>query len=556
MTWQSLRVSAKGTHHLTGDAPAYTERFDEVLAFHAPGLAPVSLNGQAWHIYPDGRAAYGPRYRRTFGFYEGLAAAINDDGWHHIQPNGMAAYAARYAWCGNYQDGRCTVREANGRYYHITPDGIPAYSARWRYAGDFRDGIGVVQAEAGRSTHIDTTGKFVHEGWFLDLDVYHKGFARARDEAGWMHIDRTGQPVYGRRFASVEPFYNGQARVERHDGGLEVIDETGSCMTQLRPALRSEFAALSADLVGFWKTQTIATAVELGLFDALPGSASTLAQVCDLRPDRTLRILRALGELNLVEKDDTQWRLTVRGEYLRKAHPWTLADAAREFGNYFPEMWKAMPEAMRQEGGWSAPDIFGDLVEDEARCKAHHRMLKSYALHDYSKIPEALALAGNERVVDVGGGLGVLASSLVEHYPDLNVLLLDRPEVIEQAMLEGLLPERLECCPGDLFEPWEIDVDVVVLARVLHDWNDADALRILHRAREVLSPGGRLFIVEMVTLQDAFAGSLCDLHLLMSTGGQERTALEYKSLMERSGFVFSEIRQLAALPSIVLGIAQ
>jgi hypothetical protein len=90
----------------------------------------------------------------------------------------------------------------------------------------------------------------------------------------------------------------------------------------------------------------------------------------------------------------------------------------------------------------------------------------------------------------------------------------------------------------------------------MHDWNDSDALCILHNARDTLSPGGRLFIVEMVIPTDGVAGSLCDLHLLMATGGQERTTAEYASLMERSGFAFSEVRQLAALPSVIVGVAR
>jgi hypothetical protein len=68
--------------------------------------------------------------------------------------------------------------------------------------------LAVVQAQDGRSTHIDPGGRRVHGQWFLDLDGFHKGFARARDDAGWMHIDARGAPVYARRFAAVEPFYN------------------------------------------------------------------------------------------------------------------------------------------------------------------------------------------------------------------------------------------------------------------------------------------------------------------------------------------------------------
>jgi hypothetical protein len=239
VTWKETTVAPSGTHHLLGDGPAYAERFDEVLKFHAPGLSPVRRGDEAWHIHPDGRAAYARRFRRTFGFYEGFAAVMGDNGWHHIAPDGADAYPQRYAWCGNFQGGRCAVREHDGRYLHVTGEGKPAYAERWRYAGDFRDGVGVVQGDGGRSTHIDPLGKRLHDRWFLDLDVFHKNFARARDEAGWMHIDMAGRPVYTRRFAAVEPFYNGQARVERFNGGLEVIDEAGATIVELRPALSS-----------------------------------------------------------------------------------------------------------------------------------------------------------------------------------------------------------------------------------------------------------------------------------------------------------------------------
>ncbi|MEZ4312964.1 MAG: hypothetical protein R3F14_33500 [Polyangiaceae bacterium] len=104
MRWEHLRVAPGGSHHIApGGEPAYGERFDEVLKFHAPGLAPVARGGRAWHIHPDGAAAYSRRFARTFGFYEGLAAVSGDDGWHHISPIGADAYGRRHAWCGNFQ---------------------------------------------------------------------------------------------------------------------------------------------------------------------------------------------------------------------------------------------------------------------------------------------------------------------------------------------------------------------------------------------------------------------------------------------------------------------
>ena len=76
----------------------------------------------------------------------------------------------------------------------------------------------MVQNHAGAHTHVDMNGVLLHGKWFRDLDVFHKGYARAADVQGWYHVDMAGQPLYCRRFKAVEPFYNGQARVEGLDG--------------------------------------------------------------------------------------------------------------------------------------------------------------------------------------------------------------------------------------------------------------------------------------------------------------------------------------------------
>ena len=157
--WTEYRISRDTTHHVYGNHPAYTPRFIEVLKFHAPGLAPALDSSGAYHITPNGRAAYGARYRRTFGFYEGRAAVHSDGGWFHILPDGTPLYPERYAWCGNFQEGRCPVRLPDGGYCHVTSEGSPAYVESYRYAGDFRDGFAVVQREDGKHSHIDPLGE-------------------------------------------------------------------------------------------------------------------------------------------------------------------------------------------------------------------------------------------------------------------------------------------------------------------------------------------------------------------------------------------------------------
>jgi SAM-dependent methyltransferase len=559
-TWEGTRVSADRTHHLHGGEPLYSARFMEVLSFHAPGLAAAKDATGAFHIDTSGRSSYARRFTRTFGFYEGLAAVERAEEAFHIRPDGTELYAERYGWCGNFQGGRCTVREqgAGTVYLHIDATGQPVYPERYAYAGDYREGIAVVQEASGLHLHIDREGRPLNGRRYLDLDVFHKGYARARDSRGWHHVDPSGEPLYARRFAAVEPFYNGKARVEREDGALEIIDERGKTVCELRGPRRSELQALSADMVGFWRTQTLAAAAELGVIQGLPGTPEQVAERRGLPVGGCARLLRALGELGLVSREGAVWRATERGALLHPEHPQSLWDAARHWGRDCYRLWEELPTALRGAGGWKPPRFFEGLAQDERRVESYHRAMASYARHDHGELSEVLPELTSGTVLDAGGGTGALLHALLRRRPELRGVLLDLSEVIWFAELPLDLRGRLEARAGDLFEPWGVRADAVFLARVLHDWDDAEALRILGRAREALNPGGRLYIVELVlgTADEDMGGGLLDLHMLVTTGGRERTEAQLRTLLERAGLRLIERRDTArSIRSILIGAA-
>ena len=237
------------------------------------------------------------------------------------------------------------------------------------------------------------------------LKFHDPGLAAVRCAGKAWHLRMDGAAAYARRFHRAFGFYEGLAAVVARDGSRHVRpDGTDLC-----------------------------AAVELGVFEALPAAAVEIARACGMDPARTRRLLRALAELRLATNEDGTSRATERGAFLAARHPWTLADAAVEYARYFPKMWEALPRALRLDSGWRSPDVFAEVAADPARVTPHHRMLTSYALHDYSAVPAALGLRGGERVIDAAGGLGTLAGLLVEVYPSLQVTVLDRPEVVVRA---------------------------------------------------------------------------------------------------------------------------
>ena len=558
--WRNYRVSEDGTHHTLCGRPAYRARFTEVLKFHEPGLAPVLDGNEAYHIDPAGCPAYPDRYTRTFGYYQGRAAVQTGDSWLHILPDGKPLSDLRFEWCGNFQDGLCTVRDRQGRYYHIDLSGVPAYAESYRYAGDFRDGFAVVQRDDGRHTHIDTEGNEIHGRWFSDLDVFHKGFARACDEGGWHHIDVRGRSLYSRRFRQVEPFYNGQARVECSDGSLLVIGESGETLLELREPISTPLERLSGEMVGLWKTQTIRAAVELGVFEALPETAVAVERGLGLERGAGGRLLRALLELGLVRQDEGGvYAVTESGAHLKVSHPLSLSDAAIHWGRESSAAWAGLADALRTgESGFAEAyglGFFDWLSERTAELESYHRAMSTYARHDYPRLADAVDFHEHSAVLDAGGGTGELSFALLRRYPDLAATVLDRPEVIRTASIPDDIASRCELVAGDLFGRWPDVSDAAILARVLHDWSDEAAARILRSARAAMVAGQALYVVEMVLDESSGSGGMLDLNMLAMTGGAERTRDQFEVLLRSEGFRMRKVTPTDVVSSVISAVA-
>jgi SAM-dependent methyltransferase len=293
----------------------------------------------------------------------------------------------------------------------------------------------------------------------------------------------------------------------------------------------------------------------LGVFEALPEFYGTVAQKCGVPPAMMLRLLRALAELRLVERFEAGWRSTEKGAFLGRNHPMTLADAALEYAGPLGDAWRDLDVALRNERTSAGESVFQVVAEDTDRLGPHHRMLQSYAAHDYPAVVAALDIHAGDRVLDAGGGTGTLARLLTRRHVDASVAVLDLPGVVAAAREAGP-DDGIKWFAGDLLSPWPTAADVVVLARVLHDWDDLHALAILRNARASLPVGGRVHIVEMLLDPEAPDGGLCDLHLLAVTGGRERTLEDLIALLVDSGFTFERVRRVGALPAIVTGVAR
>jgi hypothetical protein len=85
------------------------------------------------------------------------------------------------------------------------------------------------------------------------------------------------------------------------------------------------------------------------------------------------------------------------------------------------------------------------------------------------------------------------------------------------------LSDRTTVEGGDFFDAVPA-ADIYVLSAVLHDWDDASALRILRNIADATDQNTHLILVEIVVPEDdALHAANVDITMMTMVGGRERT---------------------------------
>ena len=203
------------------------------------------------------------------------------------------------------------------------------------------------------------------------------------------------------------------------------------------------------------------------------------------------RVLRGLAaEDVLAENDDGRFALTATGEALRR-----LRGAALVRGDLYYRSATGLLDAV-QAGGTPFERVYGEEFFEHLGHHGEHEAafqasMAGRAEQEADDVVAAYDFSGFGRIVDVGGGRGVLLARILHAAGGGSGVLIDRPAAIPGAQfyLESAgLADRSECLAVDFFASVPPDADAYVLSRVLHDWDDTDAGRILATCREAMRP--------------------------------------------------------------------
>lgn len=323
-------------------------------------------------------------------------------------------------------------------------------------------------------------------------------------------------------------------------------------------------ARLRGMISGYMISQVISATAALDLADlfAEPGmSAGALAKATATHPDALTRLLQALCALGLVEQSEGgMFTLTALGALLRSDADGSLRPLALMHGG--EGTWRAWGELLHtlRTGETAFNHVFGvgafqysnHHPERAVLFDAYMAVLTQQwvsailAAHDFSRA---------RRIVDVGGGNGILLCAVLAAFPHAEGVVFDSPAGISGAarrLKEARVSQKCRIVAGDFFDAVPKAADTYILKSVLHDWSDEQAVAILENCRRALRPDSTLLVIERalperVLPQDTHREIvMMDVHMLVATGGRERTVSQYNALFAAAGLTAIAARPTAS----------
>jgi O-methyltransferase domain/Dimerisation domain len=333
-----------------------------------------------------------------------------------------------------------------------------------------------------------------------------------------------------------------------------------SARTQSGKMLKENGASPSATLLamatGAWVAQAIYVAAKLGLADLLvagPRSAAALAEITDTHPGALYRVLRALASVTVfAEDEDHRFHLTPTAECLCSKVPGSLRAFVIMLGEQ--EHWRAWGEiiysvktgqpAFDHIFGMSRFQYFANYPHD---VRVFSEAMTSRGGLENDAIVSAYDFSKLKTVMDVGGGQGSLLDAILRTTSNTRCVLFDLPDVVAIARSAADSTEeaaRRAFVEGNFFDAVPAGADAYVLKKIIQDWDDERAARILTNCRAAMPRTGRLLLIEPTIAPDnrPSFNKLLDLLLLIWTpGGKARTELEHRALLAASDLKLARV---------------
>jgi predicted O-methyltransferase YrrM len=258
-------------------------------------------------------------------------------------------------------------------------------------------------------------------------------------------------------------------------------------------------------LQGYIDSAAVGAAMELGLFWLLaekPLPDADVAQSLSIPFNRCHHWLQLLCNLGLLEDgvDGYAPSVVAREAILNAQSQDFWAFHAREDRQLFMCVRDLALNIGKPMSAWeppagAPPDYYQQIRQGSGYAARFTRMLYEIHLPLAEQLANLIDLQGVTRLLDLGGGSGVVSFALLRKRPDLTSVVLDVESVCQigrQIAAENRLEKRISYVAADLLQDdLPVGFDMVMLCDVgLFDEG------LFRRIHDALNPGGHLVVVD------------------------------------------------------------
>jgi SAM-dependent methyltransferase len=314
------------------------------------------------------------------------------------------------------------------------------------------------------------------------------------------------------------------------------------------------------ELLGAYVSSAVlGSALELGLFWRLaeePMTAREIAGAFDIPLPRCRYWLEILRDLDLLQIEGEVYLPSevASNAILSTASQDAWHNTATESRDSYPYL-VDLPVYIHEPGsalearGIEPKYYFLKMKDDADRARRFTRMLFDFHRSLATNLAEALDVSGVERLMDLGGGSGIMANAILTRNPDMSATIVDIETVCDAGRkIVDTLPtaDRIDHHPADILaDDLPEGFDLILECDVNLYQKD-----LFRKLRSCLNSGGRLVIVDHFAPEKGAVppGRPLAWGFLWSLAIPEfsfLTAAEVKEALEQTGF---RIRSETQLP--------
>src|SRR5262245_56676489 len=318
----------------------------------------------------------------------------------------------------------------------------------------------------------------------------------------------------------------------------------------------------------FWKSKALLSAVELDLFTVLadgPLGPEELVARLGLAGRGARDFLDTLVSLGLLNRDSAGRYANAQdtARYLNRRSASYVGGALERLdaGGYGP--WGALTNALRTGKPQNTRLGSGyDRIHSDAAALS---LFLDGMMGGIILAAKALALqfpwSKSRTAADIGAAQGCCLAQIAHAHPHITGCGFDLPAVgplFDDYVRAQSLCNRLRFCPGDFFADPFPQADVLILGRILHNWDLQTKKMLLRKAHAALPADGTLIVYETFIDDERRHHTHALLQslnmLIMTESGFDYTAAECIGWLQEAGFREPRVEPLACNHSMVVSI--